>query len=248
PELSGDELVRVFLDYGCQVVACTEAKWRLTRGGQEIVVPRERRLAGSVVATLATEANIGPLALLSALERGAMRGMLSVAGPPLRERLVSANDGHPRAVTVGHAGEPMAVPASWTRRRPGRILVIDDELPFGRAIQAALGHEHLVTTVTQARAALALLTAGERYDLVLYNFRMPDMDGVAFHRALGAIVPEEASRIVFVTGHLPSGSSFVRNGPPNLWLEKPVDMKALAALVEQRLTGAPDAEKHPRIA
>ena len=51
-----------------------------------------------------------------------------------------------------------------------------------------------------AADALALLQDGERYDAVVCELMMPVMDGIEFHRRLAAMLPEEAKRIVFITG------------------------------------------------
>ena len=45
--------------------------------------------------------------------------------------------------------------------------------------------EHSLTTAEDGRQALAVLTtSAERYDLILLDLRMPDMDGVEFIRAI----------------------------------------------------------------
>ena len=89
---------------------------------------------------------------------------------------------------------------SGVRRRIGRVLVIDDEHLVGVALTRVLYQENEVVAVTQAAEALARLNAGERYDVVLCDLTMPVVDGIEFHRLLSLTLPDEADRIVFITG------------------------------------------------
>jgi two-component system NtrC family sensor kinase len=42
--------------------------------------------------------------------------------------------------------------------------------------------------------------AAERYDVILTDIRMPDLDGRTLYREIERRWPEQASRVVFVTG------------------------------------------------
>lgn len=127
---------------------------------------------------------------------------------------------------------------SGTHLRPGRVLVIDDETLLGEALRRSLGRDNQIVCVTEASEALARLQSGERYDVVLCDLMMPGMDGIEFHRRLSQDLPDEAARVVFITG----GAITARveaffNRVPNLLLEKPVDIDGLRALVERRVRG-----------
>jgi CheY-like chemotaxis protein len=128
--------------------------------------------------------------------------------------------------------------SSGLRRRPGRVLIIDDEPVLGAAVQRALSGENAVVVVRLASEALQRLEAGERYDVVLCDLRMPGMDGVEFHRRLKAVLPEEAGRVVFITGGVVDvrAEEFFRDAP-NTLLEKPIDLDGLRALIERRVRG-----------
>lgn len=128
--------------------------------------------------------------------------------------------------------------SSGTRRRTGRVLVIDDEPLLGAAVQRALSRENEVVVASDAAGALRRLQAGERYDVVLCDLMMPAMDGIEFYRQLSSALPEEASRVVFVTGGALTArvESFFRS-VPNLLLEKPIDVDGLCALIERRIRG-----------
>jgi CheY-like chemotaxis protein len=130
---------------------------------------------------------------------------------------------------------------SGTVRLPGRLLVVDDEPFFGEALYRALRHEHQVSVETDATSALARLARGERFDVILCDLMMPIMDGIEFHRRLFDVLPEQANRIVFITGGAITVrvESFLRR-VENTFLEKPIHIDGLRALIERRVIGRLD--------
>lgn len=125
---------------------------------------------------------------------------------------------------------PRASLPSLARR--GRILVIDDEAIVGRSLRLTLGREHEVTVMTDARKALARLTDGETFDVILCDLMMPQMSGMDLYAEVHAVAPRQAERLVFMTG----GAFTVRarqflDGTPNLRLEKPFDPIQLRGIV-----------------
>jgi CheY-like chemotaxis protein len=134
---------------------------------------------------------------------------------------------------------------SGPRAYRARVLVVDDEPLIGRSLRRSLSEQDEVVAVTSAAAALTRLRRGERYDVVLCDLMMPQMDGIEFHRRLSEILPEEASRIVFITGGAVTArvEAFFRR-IPNVLLEKPIDLEGLRALIERRM-GAVAPETAP---
>jgi CheY-like chemotaxis protein len=127
---------------------------------------------------------------------------------------------------------------SGARPRRARLLVIDDERSFGDAVSRALSGESDVVVVDRASDALDRLRAGERYDVVLCDVMMSEIDGIEFHRRLSEVLPEEAARVVFITGAVLTAriDAFIAR-TRNLLLEKPVDVEGLRALLERRVRG-----------
>ncbi len=81
-----------------------------------------------------------------------------------------------------------------------RILVIDDEEDVGSVICDALELDgHRVDVEQSARGALDRLKA-HSYDIVLSDMRMPELDGVSFHRVLQETHPGLVGRLAFITG------------------------------------------------
>jgi PAS domain S-box-containing protein len=93
----------------------------------------------------------------------------------------------------GGAGTP-------TPTARARILVVDDE-PFLLAILAEiLSIEHDVVAVGGGPEALALLGTDLKFDALLCDLMMPNVDGIAVHRFLLEHAPALAARTVFATG------------------------------------------------
>jgi len=81
-----------------------------------------------------------------------------------------------------------------------RILVVDDEPLVGTAIERFLGPRHDVSRFTSAAEALGLLDSGERFDVILCDLMMPDVTGMDLHARLAEAQPDQAARMVFMTG------------------------------------------------
>ena len=120
--------------------------------------------------------------------------------------------------------------------RRGRILVVDDEPMIARIMERTLGEEHDVEAITSARAAMDRMRAGERFDLVFCDLMMPDVTGMDIYNALRESAPEQAERMIFMTGgaFTPWAREFLDH-TPNLHVEKPFNAQNLRALVRDLL-------------
>lgn len=122
--------------------------------------------------------------------------------------------------------------------RRGRVLLVDDEVVFAGALQRLLSHEHDVTLVTSGREALDLLRSGVRFDVILCDLAMPEVSGIELHSELGRLAPDQADRIIFLTG----GAFAERyqqflDSISNCWFEKPCNLQALRAAIRQAVLG-----------
>lgn len=126
-------------------------------------------------------------------------------------------------------------PASGTRVRPGRILVVDDGAIVGAELAAALG-DHDVVAVSCGEDALALLASGKTFDLVLSDVVMPGMSGVELLGCLRDRFPAQANRLVFMADRMVSPVvTHLLAGVSNLCVERPFDLDGLRALIERRI-------------
>jgi len=123
---------------------------------------------------------------------------------------------------------------SGTRVRPARVLVVDDGAVIGPEVAAILDSEHVVS-VECGEDALALLFAGQSYDLILCEVMMAGMTGPEFLAQLEADHPTQAERLVFMTDRIVSPVvQRLLEGVSNLCLERPFDAEGLRSLVERR--------------
>jgi len=113
--------------------------------------------------------------------------------------------------------------ASWNPSASHRsILVVDDEPDIREALAEILtGARHRVVTASSGREALERMAA-ERYDVILTDIRMPDLDGRALYREIERRWPNQVGRVVFVTGDtLASGLREFVSGSGRPVIEKP---------------------------
>jgi signal transduction histidine kinase len=138
----------------------------------------------------------------------------------------------------GTAVETPPVPLGMAARRRGRILVVDDEPEIARALQRTLSAEHEVVAVCMAEEARDLVGAGERFDVILCDLMMPQMTGMDLHAELSRIAPEQADRMIFLTGgaFTTRARAFV-DETPNQVIEKPFEPRPLRALINERILG-----------
>ena len=101
------------------------------------------------------------------------------------------------AVQESCADEEPLVRSDTSRRT---ILIVDDEAEIRDALAEILTQaHHRVVAVGSGREALERMAA-ERYDAIITDIRMPDIDGRALYQEIERRWPGRTSRVVFVTG------------------------------------------------
>lgn len=113
-----------------------------------------------------------------------------------------------------------------------RILVVDDEPELTSLMRDMLeGAGYEVATAESGAVALELLDMA-RFDAVVSDLRMPDMDGSALWRELSTRHPSLSRRMLFVTGDTLSldAQKFLRNSRSDS-LDKPFSKTDLLAKV-----------------
>jgi CheY-like chemotaxis protein len=93
----------------------------------------------------------------------------------------------------------------------GRILIVDDEPQFGQTLRMLLGLSHEATYTPSAREALRWIQEGHRYDVILCDLMMAEMQGEQFCHELTSRAPELARRVIFMSGgaYTPDSLAFV---------------------------------------
>jgi len=123
--------------------------------------------------------------------------------------------------------------------RGKRILVVDDEkyiLDF--FVEVLQMYPVEVDTACDGRAAMDMMQLHE-YDLIITDFKMPQMSGRELFEWIKEHRPHLAPRIVFVTGDTvsPETRSFFES-TANRYLAKPFRIEEVREVVQQTLEGA----------
>lgn len=137
----------------------------------------------------------------------------------------------PKSERRADASEPAPVP----KPAPGRrVLVVDDEATICDMVRDILVLDgHHVDTARNGQAGLEALKVA-RYDCVLADLKMPEVDGPTLYETVRRTDPEAASRMIFMTGDMLSDTSrefLERTGNP--YLAKPFSIQDL----RQRVAG-----------
>lgn len=130
-----------------------------------------------------------------------------------------------------------AAPATGPRRR---ILVVDDEENIRKLLSGILSMDgHAVDTAKNGVQALERLS-GARYDLLITDIKMPEMDGQTLYQRLREVDADLARRTVFITGDTvsPETRVFLQN-VQNPCLSKPFRLRDIREAVDRALSGAP---------
>jgi len=116
---------------------------------------------------------------------------------------------------------------------PGkRVLIVEDEPRLAKVIQLILS-SYVTTTAASGREALERLRAGDRYDLILTDLTIGDIDGFAIFERIRAERPGLEQRVVFMSGDpgTPRAHAFFR-AIPNPVIEKPFDPQRLLEVID----------------
>jgi PAS domain S-box-containing protein len=137
---------------------------------------------------------------------------------------------------VSNRGGSAATDAAAGPQRRGRLLVVDDEVGFLRAVKALYGDEHDVVVTADPREALRMMEEGERFDIVLCDMMMAGFNGMDLYEAVRQRFPAMAERFVFATGgaFTPRAISFLQ-AVSNERIQKPFDPDALRKLLQRAL-------------
>jgi CheY-like chemotaxis protein len=116
----------------------------------------------------------------------------------------------------------------------GTLLLVDDEAMFASSLRRLFSAEHEVTIITRAREALDAIVAGTRFDAIVCDLMMPEVSGVELHRRIAQIAPDQAARMIFLTGGAyNSQTQAFLDSIPNTWFEKPCNLDELREAVRR---------------
>jgi CheY-like chemotaxis protein len=81
-----------------------------------------------------------------------------------------------------------------------RVLIIDDEPEIRRALKRILCRSCVVSTCGNGAEAWQTFVNGEKYDVILCDVLMPETTGMDLFRMLASDYPDQAERLLFITG------------------------------------------------
>ena len=133
--------------------------------------------------------------------------------------------------------KPQAVPAPMEAVRGASVLLVEDEQALAQAVMDALTDAGLkVEHAGDGQEALARIRNQEAYDLLICDLKMPRVDGMTLDRAIAAVAPALARRVIFVTGDV-AGTDAERflDESGCRWLAKPFRLADLLRAVRETL-------------
>jgi CheY-like chemotaxis protein len=152
---------------------------------------------------------------------------------PFRESMIFAKMREHLGVEYVYESEPSAAPRAEakpiaaTMASNGAVLVVDDDWVCRQVAQEILrGHGVAVTTVASGREALNALDAS-KFDLVLMDVQMPEMDGVETMRQIRLRPALARLPIIAMTAEDKSGNA---SGMDD-YIVKPVEPEAMSAVL-----------------
>ncbi len=118
------------------------------------------------------------------------------------------------------------------RPKRGLVLVVDDDPTVALIMRNILNSQHDVVVETDSRRALQRLVEGQSFDAIVCDIMMPDVSGIELYSQLLQVRPEQAGRLVFITGGAFADDADQRLGMAGRpCLEKPIDLKRFRATV-----------------
>jgi len=114
----------------------------------------------------------------------------------------------------------------------GRLLVLDDEPIIGAAIRRMCAGLLEVEVATSPRLVVERIEAGERFDHILCDLMMPVMTGMEVEAALARVAPDQAGRLIFMTGgaFTEAAQAFEERNRGRC-LQKPFDLQQLRSVL-----------------
>jgi DNA-binding response OmpR family regulator len=119
-----------------------------------------------------------------------------------------------------------------------RVLLIDDEEAIRSGLSRALGAEGLAIELAENGEEGLRRALAERYDLVILDLLMPEMDGQAVLRQLLRDRPEQAVMVVSCLADVESKVDCFELGARD-YLAKPFSLAELIARIRNQLRGDP---------
>jgi PAS domain S-box-containing protein len=147
----------------------------------------------------------------------------------------------PAAAVAVAVAVPVPLAAISEANRRHRVMLVDDEPLIVHTMERLLRRDYDITVALCGQDAIDHITGGARFDAIVSDVMMPNMTGIELIEALRRQFPDQAARLIFLSGGAFTAEARERLqslGAPQL--EKPVTAKELRACV-MRVASAADA-------
>ena len=137
----------------------------------------------------------------------------------------------------------MSRPVSFSRRRAGSVLLVDDYDDARALVREALeAAGHSVLEAANGQQALNILVSGEqRVAMIVLDLQMPVMDGWQFINLLRSYVGLSSIPVLVVTAHEGQPDAVAHKSIFG-WLHAPYALDRLLALVSECINPASDEQ------
>lgn len=113
-----------------------------------------------------------------------------------------------------------------------RVLLVDDEPMVLDGLRRHLRRDFELATETSSEAALRRLEAGERFEVVVSDLRMPRLDGIGFLSGVHRVAPDVSRILLTGNADLNAAIAAVNSGAVFRFLTKPCPQDVLQPAVE----------------
>jgi CheY-like chemotaxis protein len=129
-------------------------------------------------------------------------------------------------------------------------MVVDDDALVAEMIARLLRRDHEVVVASCGEEALAHIQSGEWFDAIVSDVMMPNMTGVELLEHLVTLAPEQARRLLFLSGGVFAAETRARlEELGTVQLDKPINGRDLRAAVASVVaTPRSAARQHARAA
>jgi two-component system cell cycle sensor histidine kinase/response regulator CckA len=134
--------------------------------------------------------------------------------------------------------DAVEAPQASVQLKRGRVLLIDDERAVAMVYGELLSIHHEVVIAHGGKQAVELICSAERFDVIVCDLMMPELDGVGVFETTVEKRPELATRFVFCSGGLVTARARELAAKPSTrLLYKPVSiddmLRAIATVIAE---------------
>ena len=234
---SGDEALALLAAHPAFDVVLVD--WRMPRMDGWELSRRIRAENATPIVVMVTAHGRGALAERPKGERSLLNGFLTKPVTPsmLLDAVTSARDGH--GVDAIRTGAIQQAPAPLAGLC---VLVVDDNLMNQQIALGLLSHAGAEANVAGSGAQALHMAAARRYDAILMDVQMPDMDGYDCTRALRRMPACRSTPIIAMTANvMASDREACLAAGMNDHVGKPIDIATLVAVLLNHCSGAASA-------